>query len=807
MRTLRRIAASLPLVLVAILAPSASAWTTDLATSASASVTVGGALRDTATVTATSGVSPTGTITFKVYGPNDTSCKTKVGSVTASVSGNGKYTSPPITPATPGTYRWVVSYSGDAHNLASGPTTCGEAAETSIVTQAIPGLSTVASGSVSLGEAIRDMAHLSGGQDPTGTITFKLYGPNDPSCHDQLGPARTTTVNGDGEYQSPPVVPAIPGTYRWVASYSGDGDNAAVGPTACTDPSEATVVSQIIPVLATNASAPVVLGGAVGDTARLSGGTNPTGTITFRLFGPEDASCVHQVGETVTAKVNGNGEYSAPPITPSVPGTYRWVASYSGDTDNVAVGPTACTDPAEAAVVSQIIPVLATNASAPVVLGGAVGDTARLSGGTSPTGTITFRLFGPEDASCVHQVGETVTAKVNGNGEYSAPPITPSVPGIYRWVASYSGDTDNAAVGPTACTDPAEAAVVSQIIPVLATHASALVTLGAAVGDTARLSGGTNPTGTITFRLFGPEDASCVYQVGETVTAKVNGNGEYAAPPITPSVPGIYRWMASYSGDTDNAAVGPSACNDPSEVATVDPRPVPGMTIVKTQRLAGSQSAYVSTPLDVTVGQQIDYRVLVTNTGTVPLALTISDPLCNSGTLSGPTGELEADHTLAPGGQAEYHCTHVVVSADGSTITNAATVTGTPPKGPAVGPLSSSVIADVASEEVLSAKSCASGTVTLSGAAGCARRPFKARLAAGGVSRVTFYLDGHKLRTMTVGQARSGRFLIGVNPLKLAYGVHRLTAKITLTCAHKQIVRTLTFVHCRPPVTKPKFTG
>ena len=509
MRTLRRIAAVLPFLPVVILAPSASAWTTSLSTSASAPVTVGGALRDIATLTTTSGVSPTGTITFKLYGPNDPSCKSKVGSVTASVSGSGKYTSPPITPATPGTYRWVASYSGDAHNLPSDPTICGDAAETSVVTQAIPGLTTAASGSVSLGEAIRDKAHLSGGHDPTGTITFRLYGPNDSSCHNQLGPAQTTRVNGDGEYGSPPITPAAPGIYRWVASYSGDTDNVPVGPTACMDPAEAAVVSQIVPVLATSASAPVTLGGVVEDTAHLSGGHDPTGTITFRLFGPNDASCHNQVGEAVTVKVNGNGEYGSPPITPAAHGTYRWVASYSGDTDNVPVGPTACTDPAEAAVVSQIVPVLATSASAPVTLGGVVEDTAHLSGGHDPTGTITFRLYGPNDASCIHQVGEAVTVKVNGNGVYGSPPITPVAPGIYRWVASYSGDTDNVPVGPTACTDPAEAAVVSQIVPVLATSASAPVTLGGAVEDTAHLTRWDESHWDDHVQALWPEDGSC----------------------------------------------------------------------------------------------------------------------------------------------------------------------------------------------------------------------------------------------------------------------------------------------------------
>src|SRR5574341_539600 len=44
------------------------------------------------------------------------------------------------------------------------------------------------------------------------------------------------------------------------------------------------------------ASAPIVVGsGTISDTATLAGGYNPTGTITFNLYGPNDASCATSI--------------------------------------------------------------------------------------------------------------------------------------------------------------------------------------------------------------------------------------------------------------------------------------------------------------------------------------------------------------------------------------------------------------------------------------------------------------------------------------------------------------------------------
>jgi hypothetical protein len=71
----------------------------------------------------------TGTITFKVFGPQTTApttCTTGGTTVgTATVTGNGTYhPSAGYTPSSPGTYWWYASYNGDTNNAASN-STCG----------------------------------------------------------------------------------------------------------------------------------------------------------------------------------------------------------------------------------------------------------------------------------------------------------------------------------------------------------------------------------------------------------------------------------------------------------------------------------------------------------------------------------------------------------------------------------------------------------------------------------------------------------------------------------------------------------
>src|SRR2546425_673160 len=77
-----------------------------------------------------------------------------------------------------------------------------------------------------------------------------------------------------------------------------------------------------------------------------------------------------------------------------------WIASYSGDLNNNAAGPTACADPAEAVVVTKASPALTTTASGSVAAGGADNEVPPLTLGAYPTRTDTINLSGTSDAAC-----------------------------------------------------------------------------------------------------------------------------------------------------------------------------------------------------------------------------------------------------------------------------------------------------------------------------------------------------------------------------------------------------------------------
>jgi lysophospholipase L1-like esterase len=104
-------------------------------------------------------------------------------------------------------------------------------------------------------------------------------------------------------------------------------------------------------LVSTTASGAVTVGGTINDAATLSGGVGPTGTITFQLFGPDNATCAGTPAFTSTRTVTGNGAYTSDSFSTSASGTYRWVAAYSGDANNNDVV-TGCSDPAESVVVN-----------------------------------------------------------------------------------------------------------------------------------------------------------------------------------------------------------------------------------------------------------------------------------------------------------------------------------------------------------------------------------------------------------------------------------------------------------------------
>ena len=532
-----------------------------ISTVASAPITIGGSISDTATLAG--GFNPTGTITYTLYGPNDATCALPaIFTTTKPVSGNGSYTSASFPPVAVGTYRWIASYGGDSNNNpVSG--NCNDANESVVVSPATPGIATSAAESVVIGSAIHDTAVLSGAVGATGTITFNLYATGDCSGVPLISDTRT--VAGNGSYGPVTFTPGAIGTYHWIASYGGDANNAPIAG-ACGDAGENDTVIKASPAIVTSANQSVVFGNPIADTATLSGGVSATGTINFNAY--STANCSGAAVFTTSLPVNGNGSYGPVGFTPAAVGTYHWIASYGGDgKNNAATG--VCGAEGENDTVTPAAPSVVTQASGAVTIGGAISDTATLSGAVNPTGSITFNLYGPNDATCTGSVIFTSTVTVNANGAYGSGNFTPTIAGTYRWIANYGGDGNNAATA-NGCNGANESVVVNPAHPTVVTQASGALTIGSPISDTATLAGGVAPTGSLGFKLYGPNDATCSGPVIFQIAATVVGNGNYGAGSFTPTQTGTYRWIANYSGDANNTATA-NTCNESNESVVVNP--------------------------------------------------------------------------------------------------------------------------------------------------------------------------------------------------------------------------------------------
>src|SRR5205807_94686 len=134
-----------------------------------------------------------------------------------------------------------------------------------------------------------------------------------------------------------------------------------------------------------------------------------------------------------------NGTYTTPNgYLPTMTGTYQWVARYSGDTNNNGFNGRLGDEPEG---VSSANSMISTTPGATVVIGSGnrLTDSATLSGGFSPSGTITFTLYAAGNI-----VVDTETVSVSGDGTYSTPNgYLAGATGTYQWVASYTGDANN----------------------------------------------------------------------------------------------------------------------------------------------------------------------------------------------------------------------------------------------------------------------------------------------------------------------------------------------------------------------------
>lgn len=275
----------------------------------------------------------------------------------------------------------------------------------------------------------------------------------------------------------------------------------------------------------------------------------------------------------------------------------------------------------------------------------------------------------------------------------------------------------------------------------------------------------------------------CVFTNEATVTGSSIYEG--AEPPLT---------------QTSNKVVVEIPCLSPPPPPPPPAPPVPAFTIEKRQEIAGSKAGFTTALLKGIVGETVDYQIVVTNTGNTPLKFTnFTDAQCDPATLSGGPGE----GAVQPGTGTTYACSHLLAST--VTVVNVASVIGSAQGAAPLSETSNPVEVTVARVEPKAICEAALASPHLP--SGPKRSPFTVQVSSAGIKQITFYLDGHKLKTFSEAQAKNGKFTVKIDPRKLRYGAHSLAVKATPrqeVCA--RLAKASSFVDPAPP-KRPRHAG
>jgi hypothetical protein len=486
---------------------------------------------------------------------------------------------------------------------------------------------------VPIGSSVADAATLTGATpDAGGTVGYIVY--SDSGCTTAIASGGSVTVVNGSVPPSNPVAFNTFGTFYWVAGYSGDSKNIA-NASACGG--ETVTVVKATPSVSTTPSGSVPPEGSVSDSATLTGGFSPSGSVTFELFAPTDGTCSGQPISTTSGTITG-GTASSGNVTVGAAGTYNWVASYAGDANNNAATSSCGTEPV---VVTKASPSISTTPSGSVPAGGNVSDSATISGGVSPAGTVTFDLFAPADPTCAGQPISITSGTISG-GTASSGNVPVGAAGTYNWVATYSGDASNNSATSPCGSEPVD---VTKATPSIATTPSGSVPAGGNVSDSATLTGGFSPGGSVDFTLYAPGDTTCKTPIA-TRTGTLTG-GTASSGSVTVGAGGTYNWVAAYGGDPNNNSV-TSPCG--SEPVTVTAQRLTG----RAYGLSANATAVLGTVL-VNVQPTPDTGFISTtssSTTSTPCVATLSglvsaDVLCANVTTVGFPGKSTASASVA----------------------------------------------------------------------------------------------------------------------------------------------------------------
>jgi hypothetical protein len=350
----------------------------------------------------------------------------------------------------------------------------GQSVSATLVAVAVAGCAVVTTAPVTnatgIGSSDADTAAVTGqgGITPTGDIHFYV-------CPGDTGPCTTGSagvvdlgtdqVSGSGDTATATsswYFPGATGGYCFLGVYSGDGHYLPSSDGASSDECF-TVGSSNATVTTAPTGSSIVVGMSDSDTATVTGfGTvTPTGDVHFYVCPGDAGPCTADsagVADLGTDPVSGSGASAtatSAPYSPAAAGGYCFLAVYSGDGNYAPASDGSTTQ--ECFTVDAGGSELTTAPSeSSIVQGSYVFDTATVTGdgGTTPTGTVTFYLCGPETdpaaTPCSNGTGSPVGSPVtvSGSGDVATATSatdTPPSTGLYCFFAVYSGDNHDVA--------------------------------------------------------------------------------------------------------------------------------------------------------------------------------------------------------------------------------------------------------------------------------------------------------------------------------------------------------------------------
>jgi hypothetical protein len=418
---------------------------------------------------------------------------------------------------------------------------------------------------------------------------------------------------------------------------------------------------------------------------------------------------------------------------------------------------------------------------------GPAADTATLSAGTAPTGTITFSLYGADDRLCDNPPIFTSVAPVAGNGPYTSGSFTPPADqSAYRWVASYSGDANNTPVADVCNADSHQILVVGVIGNGIGLGGGPDWPTSAKVGDTVTANYTMVNLATTSFEnaslcnaadavpgglcagFAAPPPGWELLDDGMVVVIACatfpNASGRFANCPAGSAEPGVFRVHPVATGHAGTACGGMTF-----DVTVIDP----ATDTVRLTPTAGRHVVLANVLVQGILGDRrglctIDYQADV---------LRVPSQDSNPGVAGVQTNHIGyGESRAAQGGiTAGSKLTATASGSSRTTILPAAT-----PPPPTSQPTNA----------------------VLNTPGACPKRSASISVTGSQIDKVTFFVNGKKVATDD-----KAPFATKVKIGKLSFGSHAVKAVVDFTAASGKAGDTFTgrIVRCRPP--KPKFTG